>query len=155
MRGGSIEYIQYLLMNSLHPLQLHHPLIAVSQLVIQLLGGSLHQDGHGLREHRPDGHPDQDGDEDGADGVSDHPAKSPHQDGRDNHPSAAKCVSQDVEKDTLGVKSIENLELLSFDADLRDTAVFHLPTGDARRANIEGLTHNSKQKLTIHNSAPA
>ena len=97
----SIGYPWYLFMDPLNTLQLHHPLIAVSQLVVQLLGRSLHQDGNRVGEHTPDGHPDQDGDEDGADGVGDHPAKSPHQDGRDNHPSTAQCVSQDVEENTL------------------------------------------------------
>ena len=88
-------------MDTLNPLQLHHPLIAVSQLVVQLLGRSLHKDGNRVCQHTPDGHPDQDGDEDGADGVGDHPTESPHQDGRDDHPRASQCVSQDVQENTL------------------------------------------------------
>ena len=119
-------------MDPLHPLQLHHPLVAVGQLVVQLLGRSLHQDRHRVGEHRPDGHPDQDGDEDGADGVGDHPAESPHQDGRDDHPRAAQRVSQDVEEHALRCKALINF---IFEADQRDTAVFHpSTTGDA----IEG-----------------
>merc|ERR1719222_1778927 len=92
---------EVLFMDPLHTLQLHHPLIAVSQLVVKLLGRSLHQDGHRVGEHRPDRHPDQDGDKDGADGVSNHPAESPHQDGRNNHPRAAQRVRQDVKKHAL------------------------------------------------------
>ena len=90
-----------LLMDSLHPLQLHHPLVAVSKLVVKLLWGSLHQDGHGVGQQGPHRHSDQDSDEDGADGIGDHPTESPHQDSRDDHPGAAKCVGQDMKENTL------------------------------------------------------
>ena len=90
-----------LLMDSLHPLQLHHPLIAVGKLVVKLLRGSLHQDGHRVGKQGPYRHGDQDSDEDGADGIGDHPTESPHQDSRDDHPGAAKCVGQDMKENTL------------------------------------------------------
>ena len=71
------------------------------KLVVKLLRGSLHQDGHRVGKQGPHRHSDQDSDEDGADGIGDHPTESPHQDSRDDHPGAAKCVGQDMKENTL------------------------------------------------------
>ena len=90
-----------LFMDSLHPLQLHHPLVAVSKLVVKLLRGSLHQDGHRVGKQGPHRHGDQDSDEDGADGIGNHPVEQVHQDGGNDDAHAAKGVGQYVQENLL------------------------------------------------------
>jgi len=89
------------LVDPLDSLQLHHLLVGVGQAVVQLLGGPLHENGHAVRHQGPHRQSDQDRDEDGADGVGNHPAEHLHQDRRDNNAEGAESVCEDVEEDAL------------------------------------------------------
>merc|ERR1719220_854452 len=70
------------LMHSLHSLQLHHLLVGLRQALVQLPGGPLHQHRHTVRHQGSNRQAYQNCDEDGADGVGDHPSEQLHQDGR-------------------------------------------------------------------------
>ena len=65
--------------------------------MVEFLGLALHQDGQGVCHQAVDAHHDHDGDEDGADGVSDHPVEGVDEEGGDDDPEAAQRVGQNVE----------------------------------------------------------
>jgi hypothetical protein len=92
---------EVLLVDSLHSLQLHNSLVAVSQLVVELLGTPLHEDGHAVGQQMPHRDCDQHRDEDATDGVGNEPSKSPHEDSGDDHASTAQGVREDVQEHTL------------------------------------------------------
>ena len=67
--------------------------------LVQLDRLPLHENLDRLRDETPDAHGDQESDEDGADGIRDHPAEHLHQDRRDDDAHAAQRVGQDVQED--------------------------------------------------------
>jgi cation diffusion facilitator family transporter len=56
-------------LHSLYPLKLHNLLVAFSEVIVKLLRAPLHQDSSAIRNQREHGQPNEDGDEDGTDGV--------------------------------------------------------------------------------------
>ena len=64
-------------------------------------GSSLEQNFDGVPDERQHTQEDEDGDEDGADGVGDHPAKVLDEDRRDDHAHGTQSVGQDVQEHTL------------------------------------------------------
>ena len=79
----------------------YYLVVALWQIVIQLSGLPLHENHHRLLDKAPDTNCDQDGDENGADGIGNHPVEEVHENGRDDDANAAESVGQDVEENSL------------------------------------------------------
>lgn len=66
--------------------------------MVELFGLPLHQDHHRFLDQAPNTQSDEEGDEDGTDGISNHPVEQVHENGRDDDTHTSKSVSQDVKK---------------------------------------------------------